>query len=297
MGATNDAQEVTDVNVTEVKDSASSAETTDASSEETKKNDALDTTEADKEIAEDLAKSKGSDDSDEEEAKDEESEEESKEEEEETKEEESKDESETEAERVKGAEARKQALQTEIRELVAKRNDARAEYEAEIAKHYRTETTEELIEQGLSEAEAENEKLKQEMQMRDFNTHVADLNGTLNIEALQVMQDFPVFDPDSPMFDEKLAERVKGLYERAAQPVIDKKTNLVIKSNIPPYEFYKAFAETHTESSAKSRVEGEIEGKKAAEQETAAAEIPSNSAPQRTKKQDPFLKGLLTKED
>lgn len=200
------------------------------------------------------------------------------------------------AEAAKGAEARKQALQTEIRELVSKRNELRAEVEQQNAKVYRVETAEELAEQGLTEEEAQNEILRQEMEMREFNLHVADLNANLNIEALQVMQDFPVFDPDSSEFDETLRDRVRVLYEQAAQPQVDKRTGLVLKSNIAPYEFYKAFAETHASSGAKSRIEGKIEGQKAADKQLAAAETPSSTAP-RAAKEDPFLKGLLSKDD
>jgi len=200
------------------------------------------------------------------------------------------------AERAKGAEARKQALQTEIRELVSKRNELRAEVEQQNAKVYRVETAEELAEQGLSEEEAANEILRQEMEMREFNLHVADLNANLNIESLQVMQDFPVFDPDSSQYDKDLSARVRALYEKAAQPQVDKRTGLVLKSNLAPYEFYKAFADTHISSGAKSRVEGKIEGQKAADKQLAAAETPSSTAP-RTAKEDPFLKGLLSKDD
>lgn len=198
--------------------------------------------------------------------------------------------------KAKGAEARKEALQTEIRDLVSKRNEIRKEIEQEIAKAYRTETIEELEEQGLSPEDAEKEILRQENEMLKFNTHVADLNNTLNIEALQVMQDFPVFDPDSSSYDKDLSERVRGLYERAAQTQIDEKTGLVISSNLPPYEFYKAFAETHQVSGEKSRVQGQIDGQKAADKELAAAEVPSSTAP-KTQKQDPFLKGLLSSDD
>lgn len=132
--------------------------------------------------------------------------------------------------------------------------------------------------------------------MREFNLHVADLNANLNIESLQVMQDFPVFDPDSSQYDKDLSARVRALYEKAAQPQVDKRTGLVLKSNLAPYEFYKAFADTHISSGAKSRVEGKIEGQKAADKQLAAAETPSSTAP-RTAKEDPFLKGLLSKDD
>lgn len=269
------------------------------SADENKETDSTltDQEQADKEIADDLAKEtkKNAKDSSDGTADDEEEPE--KPEEKPEGEADDKETDEQKAEEVaKGAEARKLALQTEIRELVATRNKARADVEAENAKAYRTETPEELVEQGLTPEEAENEALRQEIQMREFNTHVADLNATLNIESLQVMQDFPVFDSDSPEFDQDLSNRVRDLYQKAAQPQVDQRTGLVTKSNLPPYEFYKAFADTHSSSGQKSRAEGQIEGQKAADKQLAAAETPTSTAP-RKKAEDPFLKGLLSPND
>lgn len=285
-----------DVQATDTADDKSTAPATPAVDDKKETSTkATDQEQADKEIAEDLKKE------DKKKAKEEptpgeDEEEEKPEDTEESEEAEAKKPEEEEAERAKGAEARKNALQTEIRELVSKRNELRAEVEQQNAKAYRVETAEELADQGLTEEEAENEILRQEMQMREFNLHVADLNANLNLESLQVMQDFPIFDPDSSEFDSALATRVRGLYEQAAQPQVDKKTGLVLKSNIAPYEFYKAFAETHQSSGAKSRAEGKIEGQKASDKQLAAAETPSSTAP-RAAKEDPFLKGLLSKDD
>lgn len=285
-----------DVQATETADVKSTATTTPAVDETKETSTEADQIAADKAIEEDLRKEdkkKAKEDPLESDDTDEEEKPEDAEESEEADKKESDDEK---AERAKGAEARKTALQTEIRELVSKRNELRAEVEQQNAKAYRVETAEELAEQGLTEDEAENEILRQEMQMREFNLHVADLNANLNLESLQVMQDFPIFDPDSSEYDSGLAQRVRGLYEQAAQPQVDKKTGLVLKSNIAPYDFYKAFAETHQNSGAKSRAEGKIEGQKASDKQLAAAETPSSTAP-RTAKEDPFLKGLLSKED
>lgn len=288
------ATPATDVNVADETVEKKTTTTEDSSSKETKEESSqvnkLDTAEADKEIAKDLAKKGESDEADDTDETDKPDEKlpELPDAEQETAEE-----AET---RAKGAEARKEALQTEIRDLVSKRNEIRKEIADDLAKSYRTETVEELEEQGLSPEEAEKEILRQENEMLKFNAHVADLNNTLNIEALQVMQDFPVFDPDSSSYDKDLATRVRGLYERAAQTQIDEKTGLVISSNLPPYEFYKAFAETHQSSGEKSRVQGQIDGQKAADKELAAAEVPSSTAP-KTQKQDPFLKGLLSSDE
>lgn len=272
------------------------ATTTEVSStEENKESSVLtDQQKADAEIAKDLVE-----DEDKGESKDE-SKEETKEETKESSESKEEDTSESKEDTsesdAKGADARKQVLQSEIRELVSKRNELRGEVEQLNAKAYRTETPEELIDKGLSEEEAETEVLRQEMQIKDFNIKVADLNATLNIESLQVMQDFPMFDPDHPSFDPELSKTVGELYNKAAKPVVDKKTGLVIESNITPYDFYKAFADTSARISEKSKVTGQLEGQKAADKEIAAAEVQSSAAP-KVAKEDAFLKGLLSSDE
>ena len=92
----------------------------------------------------------------------------------------------------KNAETRKEELQTEIRDLVAKRNVLREEVEATNAKVYEPQTAEELIEQGMDPAMARVESLEQGQKMDKFNAHVTDLNANLNVESLQVMADFPL---------------------------------------------------------------------------------------------------------
>ncbi len=194
----------------------------------------------------------------------------------------------SEEEKLKGAEARKVELNNEIRGLVAKRNELRQEVSRLNEQAYRTQTKEELIDEGLSEAEAAEEALKQQLQMTNYNTYVSDLNANLNIESLQVMADFPVFDPDSPLYDEALTTRARAVYEKAAGIQTDKRTGLITKANVLPYEIFKAFAET-AQSTTKV---AEAKAQKAAEKNLAAADTPSSTAPKQ-KAEDPFLKGLL----
>jgi hypothetical protein len=270
--------------------------TTDSSSlDENQKTDA-DQTKADQEIAKDLAEEESKKDSDEADDTDETDKSEEEDKSDEKSDEESAEEKAKAEESAKGAEARKIQLQTEIRELVTKRNEIRSEVEDLNKQAYRTETLDELTDQGLSEEEAKNEQLRQEMQMKEFNVKIADLNSTLNIEALQTMQDYPIYDPDSPEFDAEFTKKVSSLYQRASGNKTDEKTGLVIESNLAPYEFFKEFAEIRAESGEKSRVEGEIQGQKAADKQIAAAEIQSSTPPPRTKI-DPFLKGLTSTDD
>lgn len=186
------------------------------------------------------------------------------------------------------AEERKAALSSEIRELVATREGLRSAIAAENAKVYAPQTADELIAGGIDPTTARMEALEQRTQMAEFNAHVADLNANLNAEALQVMHDFPVFDPQSPQYDKTLAERATGVYTQAANQQVDPRTGLIVQSNALPYNIYKAFAEIHAMGSQN----GKVSGQQAAEKMLAATEPTSSLAP-KTPKEDPFLKGLM----
>lgn len=190
----------------------------------------------------------------------------------------------------KDASTRKEQLQTEIRGLVSKRNELRTEVQKLNEQVYRTETKEELVDQGMDEHDAAIEAMKQENEMKDFNARVTDLNANLNIESLQVLADFPVFDPDSSEFDKELADRAKAVYERAAQIKVDPKTGLVVSLNVLPYDIYKAFAETKSGGVAS----GQVKGQKSTEKMMASAEPRSSAAP-KAPREDAFRSGLLSK--
>ncbi len=192
----------------------------------------------------------------------------------------------------KGAEARKEQLQTEIRQLVAKRNELRAEVTDVNSKVYAPQSPEELVDQGMDPAMARVEALEQRTQMAEFNAHVADLNANLNIEALQVMADYPVFNPDAPEYDKALADKARQVYEKAAAVQTDPNTGLIIQANALPYEIYKAFAEAAQSGTQRGAINGQI----AAEKNLAAADPVPTSAP-KAAPEDPFLKGLMSSDD
>lgn len=190
----------------------------------------------------------------------------------------------------KDATSRKEQLQTEIRGLVSKRNELRTEVQGLNSQVYRTETKEELVNQGMDENAAAIEELTQKQQMSEFNARVTDMNANLNIESLQVLADFPVFDPTAPEYDADLATRAKAVYEKAAQIQVDPKTGLVVNLNVLPYDIYKAFAETYSGGVSS----GQVKGQKSTEKMMASAEPKSSAAPKQPR-EDAFRSGLLSK--
>ncbi len=190
----------------------------------------------------------------------------------------------------KRAVERKEQLQSEIRQLVSQKNELRNEIASRNAQVYRPQSADDLIAEGVDPAIARVEALEQRTQMAEYNAHVTDLNANLNVESLQVLADFPVYDPNSPQYDAGFANRVASIYQRSAGIQTDPQTGLVMSATVLPYETYKAFAETYSSGAQK----GQVSGQKAAEKMLAAADTPSSSIPQSHAKEDPFLTGFMS---
>ena len=197
------------------------------------------------------------------------------------------------------AEKRKEQLNQEIRELVATRNQKREEIARLNEAKYRTQTVEELVDEGMSAEEARIEQQRQELQLSQQNLRVADLNTNLDIESAQVMSDFPIFDPGTPenpnpLYNAEVASRANALYQQAAGLRTDPETGLIIQANITPYEFYKNFNDVYTQGRTEGENAGKVTGQRAAEKMLAAVE-PSSSAPaaqEEDTEDDLFLKGM-----
>ena len=89
----------------------------------------------------------------------------------------------------RGAEARKEALNNEIRDLVSRRNQIRDEITAKNAEVYNVPSVDDLIAQGVDPLEARVSAWEQKQEMDAYNTRVSDLNSNMNVESLQVLND------------------------------------------------------------------------------------------------------------
>lgn len=192
------------------------------------------------------------------------------------------------------ADERKAQLNTEIRDLVAQRNALKQEVEKATGEVYQPATEADLMEEGMSATDAKVEALRQTMEVRDYNERVAEAQLTLGSESLRVMNDFPIFNPDSDQFDQELAEEAASLLESNLirdknVPEIDPSTGqptgrgIIIGSNVSPYRFYKTLAR----AAAISSTQGQLKGQQAQQEMLANADAPAATAPAK-KKADPL---------
>lgn len=175
----------------------------------------------------------------------------------------------------RGAEARKEQLNTEIRDLVSERNAIRAEVERLNAQVYQPASVEELTEQVNPETgeyynrlEAQIESMRQEREVEKYNNQVAETRFSLANEASKALQDFPMFDETSPEYNPQAAQaadRVLGqsLIRDPNVPEIDPSTGqptglgVVIGSHISPYQLYQSLAVSAQASAQKAKLQGQ----------------------------------------
>lgn len=180
---------------------------------------------------------------------------------------------------------RKEELNNDIRNLVAQRNALKQEVEQLNSQVYQPQSEDELQQQGYSPEMAAIEQMRQEREIERYNNQVAESQLSIDTESARVLQDFPVFNPDSDQFKPELAREASQLLE--ANLVYDQNTGQVIGSNVSPYQLYKTLAGAYSAS----QTEGQLKGQKATEQMLANADVSSNAAPPKPKF-DPIMAGL-----
>lgn len=184
----------------------------------------------------------------------------------------------------RSAEARKEALNAEIRALVAQRNSLRDQTLERLNAQTEVKSAEELVEEGYDPTLARLEAFENERDAERENARIADLNTNINMESLQVMHDFPMFDPASPSYNKDVADMASSLYQKTAGMQVDEKSGLVTQTSVTPYQFYQ-YIDKIVGQSAQS---GEVKGQKNAERMLASADTVPAAAP-KAPKADPLL--------
>lgn len=216
--------------------------------------------------------------------------------------------SESEGQPAKGAEMRKQQLNTEIRDKVAERNALKREIEELNRQKYQLKSEDDLptVEQLLEEInpetgdyfnrteaqllllQAKYELDHQARQMDEYNNRLVETNMALINEAEQVLRDFPMFDPNSDEYDEALANQADRLLD--ASIIRDQNTGRIIGSQVSPYELYA----TIVSATGTAKARGEVAGRKAAQKMMASVDVVGGAASPSgaDSDDDPFAKGL-----
>ena len=210
---------------------------------------------------------------------------------------------------AKGAEQRKQQLNTEIRNLVAEKNALersvaelnRQKYQ--IASKDDLPTVEQIMEQVNEETgeyftrteaqllllQAQIELGEQERELDAYNKQIVDNTMALKEEVGQTLKEFPMFDSSSDQYDENLAVAADKILD--ASLIRDSQTGRVIGCRISPYELYSTIAN----AALAGKTQGEVASRKATQKMMQNVDVPNSASTASTGNKDEtsaFLDGL-----
>lgn len=140
------------------------------------------------------------------------------------------------AEEKPDAEAARQAYQNRAR--------TRQQVAQNIDEHYAPKSQEDFMAEGLSEQDARIQAMEARMEYSEQRAQVAELNAAMQSDAVNVINDFPVFNPKSPDYDPEFAQLVEQQYQQASRLQVDEYGN-VLNAEVPLYDFHQRMAQIY----------------------------------------------------
>lgn len=140
--------------------------------------------------------------------------------------------------------------QEAARRAYLERQQTRQNVQQQIDETYAPKSEQELIEEGMNTRDAQIEALRQEMQFKEQRTQIAELNAGMQAEAVNALNDFPVFNEKSADYDPDFTAMVQEQYRVAARLQTDD-SGLVLNAEVPLYDFYQRMASIYNRGASK----------------------------------------------
>lgn len=159
------------------------------------------------------------------------------------------------------------------RQAWQERQRTRQNIAQQLDQSYGPKTQEQLENEGMDPADAKFEALRQEMAYKEERTRIAELNAGMQAEAVNVINDFGVFNPKSPDYDEDFTKEVEAAYKTAARLEVDE-NGIIINAELPLYDYYQRMANIYNRGTSK----GTQVGQQQMQQMLARTENPGGSS-------------------
>lgn len=173
-------------------------------------------------------------------------------------------------------------------------------YQAQSPEDLEQEVNPETGEQ-YSRAEAKIAAFEQRQELRDYNDRVTEAQLTIGQESQQILESLPIVNPDSPEYKPEIAQAAAQAFEANLIrdpniPEVDQNgqrtgQGIIVGYHAPPSLIYQPIAQAYE----MSKVEGQIQGQKATEQQLSRVDAPSSASPPKPKV-DPIL-AILKSDD
>lgn len=154
--------------------------------------------------------------------------------------------------------ADKAERQRRAQEEYQNRQRVRQQVAQQLDQNYGPKTAEQLVEEGVDAQTAQIQALREEMAYKEQRAQIAELNASLQVEAVNVFHDFPVFDQNSKEFDADFTQQVEQAYRTASRFQQDEYGNIV-NAEVPLYQFYQQMADIYSRGATKGNQQGQQE--------------------------------------
>lgn len=156
------------------------------------------------------------------------------------------------------------------------RQRTRNDVTQKINQEYAPPSEQQLVEQGLSEQEARIEAKLQEVNFAQERSRVAELNAGMRDEAVQVQQQFDIFNPSSPNYDKEFTEQVGDNYKRDAR--VQQDGDMILNADVPLYDYYQQWYNSYNRGLSRGTQQAQANS----EQMLARTENPGGSSSKTT---------------
>ena len=144
---------------------------------------------------------------------------------------------------------------------IQERQRTRQQVEQKIDETYGPKTQEQLEEEGLESNDARYEALRQEIAYDKQRASIAELNAGMMSEAVEVANDFSVFNEKSKDYDRDFTAMVEQQYKTAARLQFDEQ-GIITNAEVPLYDFYKKMNDIYSRGTSRGTEEGQAQALK-----------------------------------
>lgn len=145
------------------------------------------------------------------------------------------------------------------------RQRTRQQIANELDQTYGPKTEEQFIDEGIEPEQAQFQAFKAELEYKEARTQIAELNAGMTAEAVNVTNDFGVYNPNSKDFDEGFTKEVEQAYRIASRlqtTVVGKNPDgsdreVVTNAEVPLYDFYQRMAGIYSRGASKGTEQGQ----------------------------------------
>jgi hypothetical protein len=147
---------------------------------------------------------------------------------------------------------------------------------AEELEQLKVPTEEDYLEAGDDELTASVKAIKAERERDKAVDSIVNLNQSITNDMQAVQHEFPELDPNSKVFNEKLAKSLMDQYDRDTGAEYDPDSGLMISTTQLPYQYIK----DKMDLIGMTKAEATVEAQKNVERMVAQSDTPSSTAPQ-----------------